>query len=109
MNLLKENDAVMVDKDFQIDDECQRRNIRLVRPPFKQPNMSQFSSADCQKNRQIARARVHVERINERIKNFKILNSEISWDLLGYMDNVVTVVCGLVNLSRPILSDDRFD
>lgn len=96
----------MVDKGFRIDEACHRRRIRLIRPPFKQKK--QFSVAQCTKSRGIASARVHIERVNERMKNFNILKDELSWDLLSHVNEIATVICGVVNLSSPILSNERF-
>lgn len=108
LNLLKSNDCIMVDKGFKIDDECRKRNICLIRPPFKRKTMKQFSVEQCTRSRGIASARVHIERVNERMKNFQIFKDELSWDLLGHIDDIATVIRGLVNLSSPILSDERF-
>lgn len=98
----------MIDKGFHIDEACQRRRIRLVRPPFKRKNIKQFSVEQCTRSRGIASARVHIERVNERMKNFNILKDELSWDLLSHVNEIATVICGLVNLSSPILSNERF-
>ena len=56
----------------------------------------------------IARARVHVERTIQQIRLFKILKNQLEWSLLDYGDKILEVICALVNLSPPILSDDHF-
>ena len=60
-------DAVMVDKGFLIDVECAERRIKLIRPPFLR-NKKQLPEKDSVENRDIACARVHIERMNQRIK-----------------------------------------
>ena len=45
----------------------------------------------------------------ERLKNYRILQDEIQWNYLQLMDDIVVVICGLVNLSPAILSDKAFD
>jgi len=57
---------------------------------------------------EIAAARVHVERTIQRFKMFKILKQKISWSLTPYIDNIYTVIAGIVNLKNPILADNKF-
>lgn len=108
VDLCDKNDMVMVDKGY-VGEEilCREKNIKLIRPPFRRGNC-QLSYEKCEENRGIARARVHVERCIQRLKNFKILSSEIEWNMVTYMEDIITVICGLVNLPPPILADDSF-
>lgn len=100
-------DAIMVDKNFLIKDECNEYNIQVIRPPFANKNQ-QMTYEESMKTKGIAAARVHVERIMERLKNFSILNSVIHWDMIKYFDKIVVIVCGLVNLSHPILDKNKY-
>lgn len=100
-------DAVMVDKGFHIELELEQRAVELYRPPFLR-NKKQLSKPESQATAEIAAARVHVERVIGRLKIFKILNAKISWSLLPHMQNILTVLCGVTNLSRPVLSSERF-
>lgn len=104
---LQPGDAVMADKGFRIDDLCHKYQIKLYRPPFLQ-NKKQFSVAEALSNRRIAAARVHVERMNQRIETFDVLQNKIAWNLVNYVDDIVVVCCGLANLGTPILADDKF-
>ncbi|CAM1313866.1 Uncharacterised protein g6372 [Pycnogonum litorale] len=100
-------DDVMVDKGFFIDQLCAEHNIGLIRPAFlRQAN--QFSKSAAVSTYDIARARVHVERAIQRIKVFKILSTKIDWHLVSYIDDIIKIICGIVNISNPILSDERF-
>lgn len=107
LELCEENDAIMVDKGFHIEKECASRNIMLIRPPFRR-NGAQLSAEDCIRNRKIARSRVHVERVVQRLKNFRILTDELSWNMVPYVPDVLHVISGIVNLSEPVLSDASF-
>ena len=100
-------DAVMVDKGFHIEQELESHGIEMYRPPFLR-NKSKFSRHEAELTAEIAAARVHVERVIGRMKNFMILNSKLSWRLLPYADAIIYSVCGIINLSRPILSSDKF-
>ncbi|OXU32191.1 hypothetical protein TSAR_007985 [Trichomalopsis sarcophagae] len=101
-------DAFMVDMGFMIKSECQACNVKLYMPPFASSQNVQKSMADSLKTREIVAARVHVERIMGRLKNFKIMKSTITWELAKYMDKIVIIICGLVNLSTPIISKQHY-
>ncbi|KAF2890024.1 hypothetical protein ILUMI_16149 [Ignelater luminosus] len=105
--LIPGHDAIMVDKGFLIDDECKRNYIKLYRPPFLGRGKSQFSK-EAEETVEIARARVHVERRIQRLKNFTLLKNRYSWTLLPLIDDILVIVSALVNLSEPILSSDKF-
>ncbi|XP_043466303.1 uncharacterized protein LOC122501101 [Leptopilina heterotoma] len=100
-------DSVMVDKGFLIEGECEKRRINLIRPPFLR-NKKQLPEREANINRKIASARVHIERMNQRIKQFNILNNKLPWHLINYVDDIFCICCGLANLGTPILADDKF-
>lgn len=100
-------DAVMADKGFFIDDVCRENFIDVIRPPFLRQK-AQFSRIETEATAKIARARVHVERMIQRLKIFKIFSNKIPWNILPYMQSICTVCAGLANLGPPILSDDKF-
>lgn len=100
-------DSVMVDKGFLIEGECEDKRINLIRPPFVR-NQKQLPEDEANINRKIASARVHIERMNQRIKQFNILNNKLPWHLINYVDDIFCICCGLANLGTPILADDKF-
>lgn len=100
-------DAVMTDKGFEIETECIENNIKLWRPP-KLEKRKQFTYKDYELTKTIASARVHVERSIQRVKIFKMFQSRIQWNLMPHLDDIFTIICGLVNLSPPILGDEAF-
>ncbi|CAN7948575.1 unnamed protein product [Ixodes pacificus] len=100
-------DDVMVDKGFHVDAECSKLGLGVVQPPFLR-QQQQFSVADAMKTVSVAQARVHVERAIQRIKVFKIFKGPIPWEMLQVVDHAITVVAAIVNLSAPILSENKF-
>lgn len=97
----------MVDKGFFIDDICERFKIKLTRPPFLQ-NQKQLSTEQSLVNSKIAAARVHIERVNQRIKIFKILSNNLHWSLVKKAKDIFVIACGIINLSQPMLADNKF-
>nr|CAI5840547.1 unnamed protein product [Callosobruchus analis] len=106
-NLSPNRDSVMVDKGFLIDDLCAMYKIRLIRPPFLK-NKQQLTAQEATANKEIAAARVHIERSNQRLKIFKIISGRLQWSLVPKIDEIFLIICGITNLSAPILSDERF-
>lgn len=105
---LRIGEAVMTDKGFNIDAECKAHGVKLVRPPFLTAPQYQLSRMDARENVSIAAARVHVERAIQRIKIFEIFNNKIDMRFLSVLDDLVYIACGIVNISKPILSNARF-
>jgi hypothetical protein len=100
-------DALMVDKGFLIDKECDNVNIKLIRPPFlkKKPRFSESEAEDTQN---IACARVHVERQIGRKKIYKILCNKIPVEFLPIMDKIIVIISGVTNLSAPLFTPEKF-
>lgn len=107
LKLKSSSDAIMVDKGFLIDDICERFKIELIRPPFLQ-HQKQLTTEQALVNSKIAAARVHIERVNQRIKVFKILSNKLHWSLVDKVKEIFIIACGITNLSQPILADIRF-
>lgn len=99
-------DELMVDKGFNIQQECLNYGVRLHIPPFLRS--AQHTAKDAVLNESIAKSRIHVERAIQRIKLFGIFQDAIDASVLGLIDYIMKVVCAIVNLSAPILKDKRF-
>jgi DDE superfamily endonuclease len=100
-------DAVMSDRWFLVEHELTMQGIKLIRPPFL-GRSKQFSVGDGLLTAGIARARIHVERSIQTLKIFKIVKGQLPWSLVSRIDDIMTTVAGIVNLSKPILGKDKF-
>lgn len=107
INLVERGDAIMVDKGYRIEEICKNHGIRSYTPPPLK-SKEQLSSDEAKYNRLIAGARVHVVRMNQRIRDFEILQSEMEWNLVHDINGIVIVCAGLANLGTIILRDDKF-
>ena len=83
------------------------KRIKFIRPPFAKSDQ-QMPESDAIRNREIACARVHIERMNARIKEFKILTNKVPRYFMHNIDDIFLVCCGLANLGSHILADDKF-
>ena len=104
---LEKGTSIMVDKGFLIDEMCCDYQVKLIRPTFLRDEV-QFSAVNDTENADIASARVHVERLNQRLKVFQILGSKMSSCLIPKSVKIMTILCAIVNLSSPIFKDDKF-
>lgn len=102
----EKNDAIMVDKGFAIVQECQEKGIILIRPTFSKGH--QFEENEVVENTKVAVARVHVERVIQRLKIFAILKDQIDHNILPYISDIVFIISALTNLSPPIIANDKF-
>lgn len=107
LNKLNRGEAVMVDKGFLIDDACATHGVSVIRPPFLRKK-KQLSAEEVALNRCISKARVHIERANQRLKIFKILRNRLNWPLVRKIDQIFTIICAVVNISNPLISNDKF-
>jgi hypothetical protein len=100
-------DAIMVDKGFLVDELCARYIIKIERPYFLRKK-KQFSSAEAKINVTVARARVHVERANQRIRIIENFIFTLPWNMVPYIDFIFTIACSVVNLQTPILGESSY-
>lgn len=105
--LCPKRDSIMVDKGFLIDEICNEHFIKLIRPSFLKKK-KQFSESESKENVLISKARVHIERVNQRIRLFNILNTPLPNSFIPLIDDILLIICGLVNLQSPVLGDDKF-
>ena len=74
-------------------------------PSFLGSKRSQLTAEEVTSTRQIAEARIHVERAIERIKEFKIVCGDLDLGLLHVLEQVFQVCAYLTNFQKPIVKD----
>nr|XP_023029656.1 uncharacterized protein LOC111517677 [Leptinotarsa decemlineata] len=100
---LEAYDAIMVGEDLLIEKECEQHFVEVFQPPILR-NRNQLSKDEEELAARIAKARVYVDMAVEGIKNFAILNEQIDCYTVPYIDDIMTVVAVLVNLTLPIIA-----
>lgn len=94
--LLDRDMAVMVDKGFRIDDLVP---CKVYRPPFLSKR-AQLSREEVLDTQEIARLRVHVERVIRRIKENKLFETVIPLTIAGNINQLFAVACLLANFQN---------
>jgi len=95
-------DLILADKGFTIQSQLPE-GVSLNIPPFLR-GKAQFTREEAEMCRKIAKARIHVERVNERIKNFAIL-SHVSHNYRPLIEKIFQLCCILVNFQAPMLKE----
>ena len=94
-------DLILADKGFLIQDILPK-GVSLNLPPFL--TTAQFTPAQAELTVMIARARIHVERAIQRIKQFSILDF-IPHQYRSISSKIFKVCSCLVNLQNPLLKE----
>lgn len=102
LSKLTAGDLILADKGFTIHNQLPQ-GVLLNIPPFLR-NKTVFTNEEARLCQKIARARIHVERANERIKNFKILDN-ISSKYRSITTEIFQLCCILINFQAPLLKE----
>lgn len=103
LDLLQAGDSIMADKGFVLRKDLEKRHVGLNLPPFLS-QQGQFSQEEIMETETIAKLRIHIERINKRIKENNIFSSSIPMTLMGSINQIWAVSCLLANFDKPIVS-----
>ena len=108
LNQFVPGDLILADKGFNIYSKIPSGESLNI-PPFLS-NKSHFTKQEAEACFIIAKSRIHVERANERIKNFAILD-HIPCQLRHLSTKIFQVCCCLINLQSPLLKEiaDKYD
>lgn len=52
----------------------------------------------------LANVRIHVERVIGRLRKYNILNTKISISQVDLLDDIMVVVCGLINANPSVVN-----
>ena len=99
----KSGDLILADKGFLIADIVPP-GVSVNIPPFLYNG--KFNESEIKLTKTIARCRIHVERANARLKDFKILTF-IPPYLRCYTEKVLKLCAGLVNLQNSLIKEIR--
>ena len=103
---LKEGDAIMADKGFDIGDDLAKLKLKCNIPPFLKDKLG-FEEGDEIKTQTIAQHRIHVEKAIGKVRRFRIFHSVIPVSICGSINQTWSVTCFLSNFLNPVLSKDE--
>ncbi|XP_065667766.1 uncharacterized protein LOC136088048 [Hydra vulgaris] len=103
-NLWNHGEEVMADRGFTIQDYLSPFGVKLITPSFLR-NREQFTETEVIQSQQIASERIHVERMIQRLKCFHIFDRVIPLNMIGSLNQIVTVCGILTNFHEPIIKN----
>ena len=102
LDLLEPGDDVMADKGFTLKKMLDDRGVTLNIPPFLS-SKRQFTPEEVKETEQIAKLRIHVERLNRRVKENHLFDIPIPMTLAGSANQLWTVACLLAIFNGPLV------
>jgi len=93
------DDIVLADRGFTVQHLLNPLRAHLKIPAFLK-GRGNLSAAEELETRKIAKARIHVERYNERLKQFRLIGRKIPLSLAPLATQMVVVAGGLVNFQK---------
>ena len=99
--------SVMADRGFEIQDLLVPNGLLLNIPPFKDAS-GVLTAPDVLRTQQIARVRIHVERVIGQVKKtFRYFRGTIPLSEEGTINQAWTVCCLLTNFKGPIIAEEK--
>ncbi|XP_060569442.1 uncharacterized protein LOC132727870 [Ruditapes philippinarum] len=102
LELIEPGDDIMADKGFTLKKVLQEKGATLNIPDFLS-NKRQFSVSEVENTEQIAGLRIHIERMNRRIKENHLFDTPIPLSLIGSINQLWTVACLTANFKGPLV------
>ena len=93
---------VLFDKGFNVQDLFLSRQVKCVLPPFVR-SKRQFTRSEVYQGKRIARARIHVERVMGRLKEFRLLNHVLPINMIDLCDHIWNVAGAIVNMQPALV------
>lgn len=103
-SLLEEGDSVMADRGFLIEEDLAKVGVKLNIPPFLK-GKAQLSEEEERETREIARLRIHVERVIGQVKNFRMLKFVFPNTMANRLNSVWKICAFLCNFVNEPLVD----
>ena len=93
---------VLFDKGFNVQDLFLSRQVKCALPPFVR-SKRQFTRSEVYQGKRIARARIHVERVMGRLKEFRLLNHVLPINMIDLCDHIWNVAGAIVNMQPALV------
>jgi len=95
--------GVMADRGFTVTQELRKLGVKTIIPDFKGRDRPQLTAFECSRSEDIAKARIHIELVIQRIRTFHILGSVVHLNMCDVIEQLFTVCAYLTNFQTPII------
>ncbi|KAK7476381.1 hypothetical protein BaRGS_00032381 [Batillaria attramentaria] len=103
LDRLDVGDVVLADRGFTIASDLLQRGCHLEVPP-PASGLGQMTRTAVKITKKVANARIHVERVINRLKWFRILKNVLPLSMVPLIDDIVTVCAAICNLHPPLVT-----
>ena len=93
---------VLFDKGFNVQDLFLSRQVKRVLPQFVR-SKRQFTRSEVYQGKRIARARIHIERVMGRLKEFRLLKHVLPINMIDLCDHIWNVAGAIVNMQPALV------
>lgn len=107
LDKLEHGDMILADRGFTIERELSMKGATLAIPDFTH-GKTQMLTASVEKSRRISNIRIHIEIVIGRLRTFRVLNQIIPISQVDLLDDIMVVVCALVNFNESVVNSKRF-
>ena len=97
---------VLFDKGFNVQDLFLPYHVKCVIPPFVRMKR-QFTRSEVYHGKRISKARIHIERVIGRLKEFRILDNTLPITLIDLCDHIWTIAGAITNMQPPLVGLKR--
>ena len=101
LDMMQPYTELMVDKGFNISNECAAKRIYVVVPPGKR-GLSQMLFSEVTKTKKIAKTRILVEQAIRHLKVFRFIANEVPINILSYIDDILQICAAISNMQSSI-------
>ena len=98
---MEHGDQVLADRVFLSEEELASRGAVLAILSFTRGK--QFNMRNVDESRRLPRVRIHVERMMERLKNFKIVAGILALSLIPHAGNIIMIAAAISNLQPGLI------
>ena len=95
--------CVLADRGFTFKEELAAVGATLKIPHFTK-GKSQLSGKEVDTSRQLSNVRIHLERVIDQIKKFRMLQNIVPLTQIGLLDEIMVIFCAIINLNKSIVS-----
>ena len=93
---------VLFDKGFNVQDLFLQKQVKCELPPFLR-SKRKFTRSEVYHGKRVARARIHIERVMGRLKEFRLLEHSLPINMIDMCDHIWTIAAAIVNLQPPLV------
>ena len=105
-DLWEPGNELMADRGFTVEEYLTPLGVKHIIPSFLK-GRSQFNEQEIVKSQQIANERIHVGRMIQRLKCYHIFDRVIPLNIIGSLNQIISVCAILSNFQEPILKNNN--